>query len=224
VKGQHVAAPKDKRTAAQLRAAELRAQAQRSERRRRLIAVVVGIVVAAALIVGFITLGAKKQPGPNTPLAFPAPVGAEVKTAVESAGLQVLGQEMLQYHIHSHLQVSDNGTDVTVPANIGIQQGVGLSPLHTHDSTGVIHVESETKGDYTLGQFFKEWNVPLMSTCIGPKCADATHELKVYVDGKPFTGDPNTITLANHEDISVAYLDKGKAFTPERFDFAGAGL
>jgi hypothetical protein len=224
VKGQHVAAPKDKRTAAQLRAAELRAQSQRTERRRRMIAVIVGIVVAAGLIVGFVALGSKKAPGPNTPLAFPAPVGAEVKTAVESAGLQVLGQEMLQYHIHSHLQVSDNGKNVTVPAFIGIQQGVGLSPLHTHDNSGIIHVESATKGDYTLGQFFKEWNVPLSQNCIGTKCADATHDLKVYVDGQPFTGDPTTITLANHEDISIAYLDKGKAFIPERFDFAGNGL
>ena len=35
-----------------------------------------------------------------------------------------------------------------------------ISPLHTHDVTGIIHTESSTHKDNTLGQLFVEWNVP----------------------------------------------------------------
>jgi hypothetical protein len=231
VKGRLVATPKDKRTPAQLRAAELRAQAQRSDRRRRVIAIVVGTVVAVGVVIAFVAFGLKPKPVPaeaavlpGQAVTLPAPTGTSVATAVQSAGLQVLGQEMLQYHIHAHLQVVNDGAAITVPANIGIEPGVGLSPLHTHDDSGVIHIESEKQADFTLGQVFKEWNVTLSSSCVSTLCADATHDLKVYVNGQPFTGDPTTIKLANHEDITVAYLTKGKAFTPQKFDFAAAQL
>ncbi|MCU1677101.1 MAG: hypothetical protein JWM93_1859 [Frankiales bacterium] len=222
-----MATPKDKRTPAQLRAAEMRAEAARTDRRRRAIAITVGTVVALALVAAFVALGVKKKA--DQPVTFAAPVGAAVKTAVESAGLQVLGQEMLDFHIHAHLQVSDLGKDVTVPAGIGIEtdssgKTTGLSPLHTHDSRGIIHVESAVHADYTLGQVFKEWAVPLTDTCVGTLCSDATHDVLFYVNGEKFTGDPNMITLADKQDITVAYVDKGKSFTPERFDFAGAGL
>ena len=33
----------------------------------------------------------------------------------------------------------------------------GMSPLHTHDSSGVIHVESNTVRYYTLGEFLDIW-------------------------------------------------------------------
>jgi hypothetical protein len=231
VKGRLVATPNDKRTPAQLRAAELRAQAQRSDRRRRTIAIAVGTVVAVAVVVAFVALGLKKKPAPAAVVAqpgqavsFPAPTGSAVDTAVKAAGLQVLGQEMLQFHIHSHLEVVNDGTEIPVPANIGIHAGVGLSPLHTHDDSGVIHIESEKQADFTLGQVFKEWNVALSPTCLANLCADDTHELKVYVNGEAVTGDPNAVKLAEHEDITVAYLTKGKAFTPQRFDFAAAKL
>ncbi len=226
-----MATPNDKRTPAQLRAAELRNQAQRSDRRRRLIAITVGTVVAVGVVIAFVVLGLRKKPAaapvvaqPGQAVSFPAPTGSAVTTAVHNAGLQVLGQEMLQFHIHSHLQVSNDGTPVTVPALLGIQEGVGLSPLHTHDDSGVIHIESEKQADFTLGQVFKEWNVPLTATCLANLCADDSHELKVYVNGEAVTGDPNAVKLANHEDITVAYLTKGKAFTPEKFDFAAAKL
>ena len=216
--------PNDNRTPGQLRAAELKAGAARADRRRRSIAIVSVLVVAALLVAFFVSLALKKKASNAEVLAFAAPTGAAIAPAVQNAGLKVLSKEHLEFHIHSHLQLSINGSDVVVPINIGVEPGVGLSPLHTHDTSGAVHVESEVKGDYTLGQFFKEWAVPLTTTCVGTKCADATHELKAWVNGAPFTGDPNTITLADHEDITVAYLDKGKSFTPEKFDFAAAQL
>ena len=36
-----------------------------------------------------------------------------------------------------------------------------MSPLHTHDSSGTIHVESTEYRNYTLGQFLNIWGKPL---------------------------------------------------------------
>ncbi len=74
--------------------------------------------------------------------------------------------------------------------------------MHTHDATGVLHTESATKKDNTLGQVFIEWNVKLTSTCVATSCAPAT-AVAFYVDGKRFSGDPTAIDLSNHKEIAV---------------------
>ncbi len=36
----------------------------------------------------------------------------------------------------------------------------GMAPLHTHDTSGIIHVESNTVRPYTLGEFLNIWGGP----------------------------------------------------------------
>ena len=66
-----------------------------------------------------------------------------------------------------------------VPAGVGIpgpqqvmdgfvEGGRCLYWLHTHDSTGVVHIESPVQRGYTLGQFFDVWGRPLSATQVGP--------------------------------------------------------
>ena len=81
-----------------------------------------------------------------------------------------------------------------------------ISPLHSHDTSGVIHVESAQKSaTYTLGQFFTEWHVPLAADHVGGLTVDATHHLKVYVNGTLYTGDPAALQLQAHQEIAVVY-------------------
>ena len=220
-----MATPKDNRTPGQLRAAELKAEAARVDRRRRMISIVAGSVVALLVVAFFLSLALKKKnpAAVSTPAAvsFDAPAQTEVASLVTAAGLTMLPNEGgTKFHIHAHLQVLNGGQNVVVPALIGVQEGKGLSPLHTHDDSGAVHVEAVDKADFTLGQFFKEWNVPLSQTCLGAKCADATHDLKVFVDGAAYTGDPTAIVLKDKQDITVAYGDKSASVTPQRFDFS----
>jgi hypothetical protein len=79
-------------------------------------------------------------------------------------------------HNHINLNVTYNGQALTVPGHIGMveigkgenpllygdhfldQYGMeGMSPLHTHDASGSIHVEANTKRDFTLGEFLDIW-------------------------------------------------------------------
>lgn len=133
------------------------------------------------------------------------------------AGLVPERAEFLQYHVHAHLDVFFNGERVTVPAGIGIDtsnptvisdaQGVGLqrecdkpciSPLHTHATDGVLHTETKTPQPNNLGQFFIEWDVEL-----GPGRVGEYSDVKVYVDGEKFDGDPREIELSDRREIAI---------------------
>jgi hypothetical protein len=133
------------------------------------------------------------------------------------AGLVPERAEFLQYHVHAHLDVFFDGLNVTVPAGIGIDtsnpmvisddQGVGLtrpcdkpciSPLHTHAEDGVLHTETKTPQPNTLGQFFIEWDVVLE-----PGRVDEYSDVKVYVDGEEFDGDPREIELSDGREIAI---------------------
>ena len=105
------------------------------------------------------------------------------------------------------LDVFANGSAVQVPAEIGIDPAhQQISPLHTHDTTGVIHIESPDKtATFTLGQFFTEWQVSLSGDHIGGLTVDATHHLKVYVNGKPYTDNPANLAFAAHDEIAIVY-------------------
>lgn len=141
-------------------------------------------------------------------------------------GLDVLTAEGTVLHIHEHLDVFVNGQPVTIPAGIGIDQANGiLSPLHTHDSTGVIHVESPTQRDFTLGQFFDVWGVQLTSQCLGTFCSSGSQQLTVYVDGTQVNGDPRAVVLAPHQEIVVAYGTAAQLPNPIPSSYAfSAGL
>ena len=65
--------------------------------------------------------------------------------------------EQFGYHIHTHLDIFVDGKNYTVPALIGITNNC-FYWLHTHDQSGIIHIESPVKRDFNLGQFFDLWN------------------------------------------------------------------
>jgi hypothetical protein len=139
--------------------------------------------------------------------------GTKVIWGASSAGLAArlrahhlpaLSAEGTTLHIHAHLDVYVNGRHVLVPAAIGIGSTF-ISPVHTHDTTGVIHVESPTVETFRLGQFFDAWGVRLSSTCIGGYCDRGAARLYAHVDGKPYRGNPASIVLREHEEIALAY-------------------
>src|SRR4030095_7701535 len=68
-------------------------------------------------------------------------------------GIEGSSREMLNVHIHAHLSLFFKGEQIAVPYGIGIVKpfrvengfvgvGNGIYWLHTHDATGIIHIES----------------------------------------------------------------------------------
>lgn len=118
--------------------------------------------------------------------------------------------QSLVIHIHPWLQIVINGKNVTIPSDVGITSGASgscLEPMHTHDASGIIHIESITNTNYTLGKFFQIWNVtygsvsfngtthPVVfnSTDILGYKADSAHKVVLLVDGVANQEDGNLV-------------------------------
>jgi hypothetical protein len=160
----------------------------------------------------------------DTPPPWALPVDA--RPFVAAAGLTVLGSEQLAVHYHSHLDIVANGAKVTVPAGIGfvVSRGkvTGLTVLHVHDTSGIIHVESATHEPFTLGQVFIEWGVALSATQLGGLHSDGAHVLAAFVNGRRFRGDPATLRLKPHAEIALWYGPSGETpHVPSSYHFTG---
>jgi len=158
----------------------------------------------------------------------PWPLPSDARPYIKAAGLSVLGAEQLAVHYHAHLDVIADGAKVTLPAGVGFviqnQRATGITVLHTHDPTGVIHIESAKNKPYTLGQVFTEWDVALNANQVGGLEVDDTHVLQAYVNGRLFTGNPATIRLKPHLEIALWYGAKGETpAVPKSYNFP-AGL
>jgi hypothetical protein len=141
--------------------------------------------------------------------AQPWSLPSDISAAAAKAGLQMLGQEMLTVHYHVHLDVIVDGQPVTVPAGIGIDQvQQKISALHTHQTDGILHIESATDIPFTLGQAFTEWGQPLSATQVGPVAIGSTKALHVFVNAHEVTTDPAKIVLHSHDEIVVWVGDK----------------
>jgi len=150
------------------------------------------------------TVAANTLPGIQTGAARWPPELSHLRARLQAIGFPALGEEGTVLHIHQHLDLDIDGAKVTVPANIGIGSDF-LSAIHTHDTSGVIHVESPTRRAFTLGEFFDVWGVRFTLTCLGGYCDGGGKTLRVYVDGHLATGNIRQIQLLSHEEIAVVY-------------------
>jgi hypothetical protein len=113
-------------------------------------------------------------------------------------------QEQGAFHIHAHLSMYIDGQPVQIPQNMGIASDNScLYWLHTHDTSGVIHIEAPANHTFTLGNFFDEW-ANQFSSLNYPSQLDL-NGWTAYVDGKLYTGDFHKIPLGAHMLITLAY-------------------
>jgi hypothetical protein len=203
----------ERREQARLERTAIRRRMQRRRRNRTLLfaglAFVVAAVIGVLAIAGSPSSPAESSdglPGLQTgPPPWP-PEYAFLPQRLQALGLPAGPSMAANVHHHDLLQVFVHGQAITVPANIGVDQTAGyLTSLHTHDTSGIMHVESPEPRDFTLGEFFDVWGVRLTGDCIGGDCNDGTNQLRAYVNGTPYTGDPRTIPLGQHDDIVLTY-------------------
>ncbi|MDE1765297.1 MAG: hypothetical protein KGI27_03365 [Thaumarchaeota archaeon] len=98
-------------------------------------------------------------------------------------------------HFHPQLTFVADGKQATVPAQIGIDPALwndhsldsygmqGMAPLHTHDTSGTIHVESYANRYYTFGEFLSIWGMNL----------DGYKQVTMTVNGQPVSDYKNHI-------------------------------
>jgi len=197
-----------------------------------LVALLLGALVIGTIVrsvsgsPGVVPLVSARLPGElRGPVPWPSNTAA-LRARLQALRLPALAREGTALHIHAHLDVYVDGRRELVPAGIGIATaGTFISPLHTHDDSGVIHVESPQVRAFTLGQFFGVWGVRLTPRCLAGYCSSTGKRVWVFVDGRRISDDPRLIVLAEHEEIVVAYGTRGELPRPipSGYDFA-AGL
>ena len=199
-----------------------RAEAERTAARRSrplligVLVLVAAVGATAALLIAVTGVGAGRTSAP--PWSAPR----DVEQRAHAAGLTMLADEGVVIHIHEHLSLTVDGKAVTVPARIGIDTVADrYSPIHTHDTSGVVHVESPVKKTFRLGQVFTEWDVALGTDRIGGY-ANGRRGVReaVFVDREPYSGDPARIVLRERQDIDFVVTTDGSAPTPPAAGYA----
>jgi hypothetical protein len=105
-------------------------------------------------------------------------------------------------HAHAHLSLMVRGRVRDLPERIGIT-ATAICWLHTHDSSGIIHIEAGDARALTLGDFFAVWGQPLRTGAVAGELVTAGEELRVSVNGAVASVDPATIVLNNKDDIVI---------------------
>jgi hypothetical protein len=210
----------------------------------RSIVVACAVLVAASCAA---SVGSVAPPTPSAAAASPVggptllwPAPSDPLERTVAAGLEPAPKEFSVNHVHAHLDVFIDGEEILVPAGIGINiedpeviyfEDVGsyagiemcdqpcISPLHTHDASGILHTESMDPEPHTLGQFFVEWGVELSETCVGEHCKPTP--IAVYIGGQPYEGDPRAIELTDQKVI-VIVVGTPPAVIPSTADFSNA--
>lgn len=120
-------------------------------------------------------------------------------TGAPIAGVNCTGA--MVSHSHSLVSIYRDGVRLALPAFIGL---TGCTyEIHTHDRTGVVHVEPSVTRTFTLGQFFAVWGQPLSRAAV----AGITGPVSYYViDNEVLTrydGNPADLTFAAHKEIVI---------------------
>jgi hypothetical protein len=190
---------------------------------------VAALAVIAAIVAGvLVTRGGSDSTAANVPnqsdlpglQTGPAPWNAGLDTLpdrLDPVGVHALTNEGQVLHIHQHLDIFVNGKHEPVPQGVGIYDGQFLTELHTHDPTGIIHVESPVAKHFNLGQFFGVWGVRLNGDCVGGYCRHAT-PWTVYVNGRPYSGNPAELNLSEHQEIAFVIGTPPKTI-PSKYKF-----
>ena len=144
------------------------------------------------------------------PMIAVGKVGADTNSGGQGQpvdGIPCAGQEYVTLHVHTHLAIFDRGQQVQVPRLIG---GAAVPPqgclywIHTHDATGIIHVEAPQLSppggsQYNLGILFDIWGQPLSRDNV----AGLKGPVTAYVNGQKYDGDLHMIPLSAHNLVTL---------------------
>lgn len=108
-----------------------------------------------------------------------------------------------QFHIHPYLEIMINGAPYEMPTDIGIHPTC-MNALHTHDASGVIHVEAPDKRDFTLADFFAVWGKTFNKDQIIDYKIDNKYRIRETINDKNSQDFENTI-LRDEDKIIIYY-------------------
>ncbi|MGZ3611464.1 MAG: hypothetical protein ACXVBU_15525 [Ktedonobacteraceae bacterium] len=191
----------ERRREEQRRREEERLRAAKAKRNFTIGAIVGGVLVlaiAVSVYFFFIAPGGNAQGQTSTNPSFPP---------VDSISCDNLEQTAIHYHVHVTIYI--NGSQVRIPQQVGIApDGSCFYWMHTHDTTGVVHIEAPQGRNFTLGNFFHIWGGQFPQLQY-PLQLEQSNGWQVYLDGQPYKGDFHNMVLKSHMVITLASQSPG---------------
>jgi hypothetical protein len=203
------------RRARERREAEARRRGKSTSSNSSKWGIIAAVAVVAAAIVLFVTATLTNAFGTKAKSTTPPEAPGRVVDGIIhcNAGME----NGTVYHIHQHLTMYDKGKQVNLPALIGFNYNHDcLYWTHTHDTSGIIHIESPHQIKVTLGNFFDVWGKPLNTSRIGTITVQPQEQIKTWVNMKPYSGSLRSIDLKRHTQIVIEVgppFVKPKSFT-----------
>jgi hypothetical protein len=180
------------------------------------------LAIATSIAVACSSDGTSPTPsGPAFSAPLPIAIGATIGASTYAAGDSTSGgtgqtvngiacdTATPVQHIHAHLTLIADGTQRAIPLAIGVNNpfivqnfvvaGGCFYWLHTHDATGIIHVEAPVTTTFNLGQLFAIWGQPLSRTNVGGFSGTVT----AFVDSTKYDDDLGAIDFQAHRQITL---------------------
>jgi hypothetical protein len=132
----------------------------------------------------------------------------------QALGLPGFAETVEHYHVHIRLLVNDGKSrTVPIPENIGLDApNQTFLAIHTHDASGVIHIEADQKGYRSdLQNVFDIWGVRFNAQCIGGYCGG----VKMWVNGVEST-KLGAYVLQPHDAITIVEGAPPAGFEPDK--------
>ena len=146
-----------------------------------------------------------------------------LQQAITAMGLPASSATMLYAtHFHVHITLYVDGRKTPIPSQVGIDPNTQtLAAIHTHDDTGIIHMEAGEKNFAPpLQDVFNVWGVRFNKDCIGGYCGG----VEMWVNGTP-NAQLGTLTLENHQVITIVEGKQPSGFKPDTtYPWAAQGL
>jgi hypothetical protein len=151
-------------------------------------------------------------------------IGEEVLSSTPNMtrvdGIRCEPMEFSMFHIHAHLDIFIDGKPFKVPSQIGIDpEGRCLYWLHTHDDSGIIHIESPVERQFTIGNFIDIWNRTFNNTQLFD--TNPTIALSMFVNGVkvPTDTDLRNVNIHAHDEIALVFGPIQADKIPTRYEF-----
>jgi hypothetical protein len=190
------------RSLAQSRKKKILEEVHRKRRQRTLATVVIVAILVTVIVVAVFFI---PRPGPNQVQLPPYLDHCVTGTPV--------------YHSHPNLVITINGQGVIIPVTFDASCA---QPIHTHDSSGVLHIESDQNQSYTLGDWFLLWGhwandktlSIFNSTQIFGNKVDGTHPIKMTVNGLQDSFDFQNLQFPRNAGTSTTCAVPGGGCQP----------
>jgi hypothetical protein len=108
---------------------------------------------------------------------------------------QCIESDNLAYQAYVTISVTVNGLPVEIPSGVGIQENC-MRPIHTHDTSGLVHIVFNKPYDFRLGHFLWYWGFDIQS-----------YDASVYVNG---VAQQNYLDMVLRDGMTVIIDFKSK--------------